>query len=173
MIWNSQAINDLKTLWADGLLSTAEIGRRMGCSKNTIVGKRNRLGLEQRPSPFIKGGRLALDTMRAILTSDLNHNQCAEWLGISRDVVRYVRRKHGCRIELEAAALDVQAPCQAVVATSPRRAPPSCCWPFGTPGTKDFHFCEGAEVMPGKPYCAEHTKLAYVHVRERDAWPTA
>lgn len=51
MIWNEQTISDLKTLWAEGL-STSEIGRRLECSKNAIVGKAHRLELEPRESPI-------------------------------------------------------------------------------------------------------------------------
>lgn len=43
---------------------------------------------------------------------------------------------------------------------------PSCQWPFGDPGTPDFHFC-GAKPLPGKPYCAEHAAIAYVRIRDR------
>jgi GcrA cell cycle regulator len=40
-------------------------------------------------------------------------------------------------------------------------AGPSCSWPQGHPGDKDFRFC-GRRPLPGKPYCPEHAKLAYV-----------
>lgn len=43
---------------------------------------------------------------------------------------------------------------------------PSCCWPFGDPGTPEFRFC-GAKPVPGKPYCAEHCAVAYVKLRDR------
>lgn len=43
---------------------------------------------------------------------------------------------------------------------------PSCCWPFGDPGTPEFKFC-GAKPVPGKPYCAEHCAVAYVKLRDR------
>ena len=35
-----------------------------------------------------------------------------------------------------------------------------CKWPIGHPGDEDFYFC-GKEVIPGKPYCAEHCLVAY------------
>jgi GcrA cell cycle regulator len=47
-----------------------------------------------------------------------------------------------------------------------RRRGQSCCWPLGEPGTKQFRFC-GGEPMPGKPYCSEHSQLAYVKLRDR------
>ena len=38
---------------ARALLATAEIGRRMGVTKNTVVGKAHRLDLPARPSPML------------------------------------------------------------------------------------------------------------------------
>ena len=35
-----------------------------------------------------------------------------------------------------------------------------CRWPFGDPGTDEFHFC-GALQEIGKPYCTDHCMLAY------------
>jgi GcrA cell cycle regulator len=46
----------------------------------------------------------------------------------------------------------------------PRRSSPSCCWPLGNPGK--FTYCDDP-ATPGKPYCPEHCKLAYVKVRDR------
>ena len=54
MDWTDDVINRLKALWAEGH-STAEIGRRMGVSKNAVVGKAHRLSLEARPSPIRRG----------------------------------------------------------------------------------------------------------------------
>ncbi len=51
MEWNEESIGRIRALWAEGL-STAEIGRRMGVSKNAIVGKAHRLNLPARPSPI-------------------------------------------------------------------------------------------------------------------------
>lgn len=41
----------------------------------------------------------------------------------------------------------------------------SCRWPIGDPKDDDFHFC-GADSVTGKPYCAEHCKLAYTSLKE-------
>ena len=51
MDWNDEAIARLRALWDEGH-STAEIGRRMGVTKNAIVGKAHRLELPARPSPI-------------------------------------------------------------------------------------------------------------------------
>src|SRR5579871_4119311 len=51
MEWAEETIVRLRALWDEGL-STAEIGRRLGVTKNAIVGKAHRLDLPARPSPI-------------------------------------------------------------------------------------------------------------------------
>jgi GcrA cell cycle regulator len=159
MEWNEETIARLRALWAEGL-STAEIGRRMGISKNAVVGKAHRLNLPARPSPIRRDANVA--PPRAVV----------------------LRRVIGPTLPPLAAAN--APPAQLVTAPPPAPPPPAaprvvasrpattfrpmrpqaCCWPIGEPGTKSFRFC-GAEAMPGKPYCAEHAALAYVKVRDR------
>ena len=42
-----------------------------------------------------------------------------------------------------------------------------CRWPVGEPGTEGFHFCGDPAIVPGKPYCAAHCKIAYAGLREK------
>ena len=51
MAWTEEQIDQLKELWSEGL-STSEIGRKLGVTKNAVVGKAHRLGLPPRPSPI-------------------------------------------------------------------------------------------------------------------------
>ncbi|QCE34421.1 GcrA cell cycle regulator [Acetobacteraceae bacterium] len=51
MEWTDDVIEHLRELWAEGH-STAEIGRRLGTTKNAVVGKAHRLKLPTRPSPI-------------------------------------------------------------------------------------------------------------------------
>lgn len=55
MEWDETQINLLRSLWTQGH-SAAEIGRRMGVSKGSIVGKAHRLELDARPSPIRTAG---------------------------------------------------------------------------------------------------------------------
>ena len=50
-VWTQERVDQLGQLWRQGL-STAEIGRRLGLTKNAVVGKAHRLSLEPRPSPL-------------------------------------------------------------------------------------------------------------------------
>ena len=40
-----------------------------------------------------------------------------------------------------------------------------CCWPIGDPKLPGFSFC-GTSIIPGRPYCEEHSGLAYTNTRE-------
>ncbi len=154
MDWSAEAIERLRALWTEGL-STAEIGRRLGISKNAVVGKAHRLSLAARPSPI-----------RRSADSD----------GLKRAAA--VRRTVGPTLApIEPPA---PAPAPAPRPAAPPPAPPvlrsvarpsggrsvSCCWPIGEPGTKSFRFCDVGS-LPNKPYCAQHAALAYVRVRDR------
>jgi GcrA cell cycle regulator len=45
--WTQERIEQLKLLWDEGV-TTAEIGRRIGVSKNAVIGKVHRIGLVPR-----------------------------------------------------------------------------------------------------------------------------
>lgn len=48
--WTSARIATLIALWNEGL-STSEMGRRLGITKNAVVGKVHRIGLPRRNAP--------------------------------------------------------------------------------------------------------------------------
>lgn len=139
MDWTPEQIADLMRLWNDGL-STSEIGKRLGITKNAVVGKAHRLHLSARPSP-IKRVAMRLPLVKPALP---------------RPVVT---------VAPVAAPTPVAQP-----ATAPKRAvemtPHSCRWPVGHPGDAGFHFC-GDSALPGKPYCATHAAAAYVKVKPK------
>lgn len=156
MEWNDETIARLRALWAEGL-STAEIGRRMGVSKNAVVGKAHRLNLPARPSPIRRDGSPSTPrppVLRRVTGPTLPPLSAAvaEPAPLPRISAPPV------------AATPKAAPMRQVPAYTGRAAP--CCWPIGEPGTKSFRFCD-AEATGGKPYCAEHAQLAYVKVRDR------
>jgi len=158
MEWSEETIVHLRALWADGH-STAEIGRRLGVSKNAVVGKAHRLDLPARPSPIRRDGPGPRQPRRSLPRTT------------GPTLPPLASTQH-----LATLAHAIAAPRPRPVTTPPRMpaAPPprpygrlvACCWPIGDPGTREFHFCD-AQSEPGKPYCEEHAKLAYVKVRDR------
>ena len=159
MEWTDETIARLRELWAEGH-STAEIGRRMGISKNAVVGKAHRLNLVARPSPIRRDGESATPrpaVVRRVTGPTLPPLTAAVAVVSAPPVAR---------------PMPVQArpepPKPHVVRTVPTYTPrpQSCCWPLGEPGTRSFRFCD-AVAIPGKPYCGEHAAIAYVKVRDR------
>ncbi len=55
MSWTDERIERLKTLWTDGATASQIAEDLGGVSRNAVIGKAHRLGLEQRPSP-VKAG---------------------------------------------------------------------------------------------------------------------
>ena len=51
MPWDDDNVSRLRELWDQGL-PTAQIGKLLGFTKNAVVGKAHRIGLERRPSPI-------------------------------------------------------------------------------------------------------------------------
>ncbi len=165
MDWNDESIGRLRQFWTDGH-STAEIGRRMGVTKNAVVGKAHRLELPARPSP-IRRAVTGCSSPRSVtprrtvgFTLPSLSGAPAAPVSAPAPSVTPVVRVTG----LPARPAVVAPALRAVSSRSTRSVP--CCWPIGEPGTKSFRFCD-ADAGGGKPYCAEHAQIAYVRVRDR------
>ena len=63
MSWNDDNVSRLKDLWEQGL-PTAQIGKLLGFTKNAVVGKAHRIGLERRPS-HIRSATIKPDRKKA------------------------------------------------------------------------------------------------------------
>lgn len=172
MEWSDDIIARLRALWAEGL-TTAEIGRRLGISKNSVVGKAHRLDLPARPSPIRRDAfhnvqrrapaprRVQGATLPPLSTAISTASGSPASACLDRALTRAIE-----------SAVDAGRP---AAATRPGLVSPVarpvlrgavCCWPIGEPGKPAFHFC-GAAAMSGKPYCAAHAEIAYVRVRDR------
>ncbi len=131
--WSDERISQLRSLWSEGL-STAEIGRRLGISKNAVVGKAHRLHLPARPSPI--------------------RNPPA-----FRSMPRRTAAPPPPRVMIEPPPAPKPEPAKVVARINYKG--PTCQWPVGHPGQAGFHFC-GDPSANGKPYCASHAARAYV-----------
>jgi GcrA cell cycle regulator len=158
MEWSEETILRLRELWDEGN-STKEIGRRLGVSKNAIIGKARRIGLEARPSPVRREPESRLEPLRSDTLPPLVSTSKADEAQTPTVDTPLVL------VEPPVAP----APQPTTSAPLPRLAPVlarpygrviNCLWPIGEPGTRSFHFCDSPSE-PGKPYCGEHIKLAY------------
>lgn len=183
MDWTAEAIDALRALWAEGH-STAEIGRRMGISKNAVVGKAHRLNLPARPSPIRREAMEASQARSQVVAAAPVQPPVAERPAppppapppaptplMATTTLAPATRPLVAAPELAVPRAApprraVPAPATAVVRPFQRSGGRSCCWPIGEPGTPEFRFCT-AEAIPGKPYCPEHAAVAYVKARDR------
>jgi GcrA cell cycle regulator len=155
MEWNDTIIAELRGLWSAGL-STAEIGRRLGISKNAVVGKAHRLDLSPRPSPIRRQER------------DPNAPPPAP-RAVGPTLAPLPSRPAPAPMPAPQAAAPVAKappPRRLTAVAAPVVRVSACCWPIGEPGKPSFHFCDAVAVH-GKPYCSEHAQLAYVKIRDR------
>jgi GcrA cell cycle regulator len=155
MSWTEERIEELTRLWQSGH-SASDIGKRLGMSKNAVVGKAHRLKLPSRPSPIKQNGAAkSQGTCKPAKPQPAAQPAQAE--GTSP-----ARRSNVRTVQAGGPRRSSQAP------TKPTGGGSGCLWPIGDPGDPDFHFC-GAEALPGKPYCGEHAARAYItRSRERD-----
>jgi GcrA cell cycle regulator len=143
--WTDDSIKKLRQLWSEGH-STAEIGRRMGISKNAVVGKAHRLDLPARPSPIRTGGSPRAPRRQPIPTlADTMPLSCLR----DADIPTLVGR----------IAPTVKPARHAAIASPPAGSQP-CCWPIGEPGTPAFRFRDDPAPLD-VPYCDEHARRAY------------
>jgi len=179
MSWTEEKIGRLKAMWAEGL-TTSEIGRQLGISKNAVVGKAHRLHLDGRPSPIkIAAKKVEVVSMvpqRAKMTSAQKKIDQSVNQGIKPTVsmpvatVKVPVKNTGGNV-LQRNFNDIldQRPAPVIWdrskggVTLSDLTGNSCRFPIGDPKDANFHFC-GKKIMDGRPYCEEHAKLSFVNI---------
>ena len=140
MPWDDNNVAKLRDLWDQGL-PTAQIGKLLGFTKNAVVGKAHRIGLERRPSPIrrtaVKPDR---KKARSPVMPKLNFEKASEPEITNTEPTTF------------------QPVVKNLFNTSPKRG---CEWPEGHPDEAGFHFC-GKDRFEDKPYCLDHCAVAYV-----------
>lgn len=153
MAWTDKMVEDLKIMWKQGL-TTGEIGKRLGVSKNSIVGKVHRLQLDARPSPIKKKEE------EPQITEEIQ----AKEPEIKSKPDKKVAEPEVKVVEKTAPKTISPAPIEKKTNGYVRLTDldnHTCRWPIGDPKDENFHFC-GKKVRIGQTYCEEHSALAYV-----------
>ncbi len=154
MSWTDEKIEKLKKLWKKGL-TTVEIGKELGISKNAVVGKAHRLKLESRPSPIKK----AVD--KKPITPE---NKVEAKPTKSAKVKEQPKAKEKPQPQTQPKEKEKIIPPENMVTLMDVTAT-SCRWPIGDPQDPDFHFCD-KEAVEGRPYCLMHCAQAYMGVNK-------
>ncbi len=174
MAWTDERIELLRKSWEAGM-TASQIAELLaeGVSRNAVIGKAHRLGLQPRPSPVRAGEVVLLAAGETLVVDAVAVAAVPVGPAASGDATGDVA---GDGVESRAAAAIAPAP----VAAPPGRksSRPSaamrkparttlldlsekiCKWPIGHPGEADFHFC-GKPSQASFPYCSEHCAIAY------------
>src|SRR6185436_16300689 len=187
--WTDERIDRLKELWTQGKTASHIADELGGVSRNAVIGKAHRLGLQSRPSPVKpnepapKPRAKAKDKPAAAPAKPPAAAEPRPADAPPEPVVRSI----GPGGFVRQGPSDQQAP---IPPAPPRRLVPAkpspeiadktglldlnertCKWPIGHPGEPDFHFC-GSPSNPGFPYCVEHCGVAYqAQLPRRDRKP--
>ena len=196
MSWTDERIDTLKTMWEAGQTASQIAEALGGVSRNAVIGKAHRLGLQARPSP-VKPNEIEPE---AIVEAPVEAQPDPAPVEVDEDdadeaapaadkpaVEQPIVRSVGPGGFLRQNPGEQQTP---IPPAPPRRLVPAkpspeiagktslldlsdriCKWPIGHPGEPDFHFC-GKPVNPGFPYCVEHCGHAYqAQLPRRDRRP--
>ena len=170
MTWTEERVSELTRLWSTGL-SASEIGKILGVSKNSVVGKAHRMKLESRPSPIKRNPngqprRSRASRSRRIPMSDSPLPSAA---APARPTIAPPPGMTVRESDVDTAvATALQGATNAVSRRAAGGRSTACLWPIGDPGDPDFHFC-GEPAVPGKPYCASHCAKAYIVKNRSDS----
>ncbi len=198
MSWTEERIERLKKMWKDGATASQIADELGGVSRNAVIGKAHRLGLEQRPSPVKHDEKekkaapappAAKVSARAEVSVSAQPAPAASARPATpnRSAPEMQYRSIGPGGFIRQGPGDQQPP---IPPAPPRRLVPAkpspevadktslldlndriCKWPIGHPGEPDFHFC-GSAANPGFPYCVEHCGVAYqAQLPRRDRRP--
>ena len=160
MAWTDERIAQLKSGWEGGM-TASQIAEQLGegVTRNAVIGKAHRLGLEARPSPVKpaedSGAAPAASTATVSTGPSVAPHVPATPMAPRPLAKKPVRNGKTAKTSL----LDLNEKV--------------CKWPIGHPGDSDFHFC-GKASQAGFPYCTEHCLVAYqaqLPRRDRDRRP--
>ena len=200
MSWTEERIERLKKMWHDGATASQIAEDLGGVSRNAVIGKAHRLGLEQRPSP-VKAGEekeAKKSAPAAAAPKPAEPKSDAPKAAPVASPVQSTEPRRPLQSEIQYRSIgpggfirqgpgEQQAP---IPPAPPRRLVPAkpspevadktslldlndriCKWPMGHPGEPDFHFC-GQPANPGFPYCVQHCGVAYqAQLPRRDRRP--
>lgn len=180
--WDNTMLKKLKALMGKGL-STSEIGKRLGMSKNAVVGKLNRLGWNlkaasepastktataaKKPAAPKAGTKKAPTPKVAAVKKPAAPKKpvAAKKVAAKPAAKPAAAKKSGGTKSLNKNLAMHQRIVQHALEMANLK-PNQCRWPIGDPDSEDFHFC-GATVFVGKPYCYEHCKQAYQFTQKK------
>ena len=147
--WTKERDAELIRLTGEGN-SARDVAAIFGCTRNAVIGRRNRLGIET---------VLNATTPRTVQGSAKERQSrkprhpTPEVVPMPQPILSPIETMFTAPIP------KVDAPTGAAAAIMALR-PDSCRWPISDPLRDDFHFC-GCKAAIGKSYCLEHYRASF------------
>ena len=201
MSWTDERIDQLRQMWQAGHTASQIAETLGGVSRNAVIGKAHRLGLQSRPSPVKPGDTeteaaekpAAAPVEKSVAAAPSPAPSPAEPKPVAAAPTPTPQPEAPIVRSIGPGGFQRQNPHEQqspIPPAPPRRLVPAkpspeiadktslldlndriCKWPLGHPGEPDFHFC-GSPVNPGFPYCLEHCSVAYqAQLPRRDRRP--
>lgn len=159
MAWTDERIAQLKVGWEGGM-TASQIAEALGegVTRNAVIGKAHRLGLESRPSPVKNAEEIVeAPVAKPVVVAVAPPPVAAVMATVARPAPAKKPARTGKAARTTLLDLNEKI----------------CKWPIGHPSDADFHFC-GKGAQAGFPYCTEHCLIAYqaqLPRRDRDRRP--
>lgn len=151
MAWTDEMVESLRQMWVEGLTAT-EIAKKLGVSKNSIVGKVHRLCLTARPSPIKKKDEEINEQEAGNTPQPTEQPAIVAKIAPKAKNVTEPKEENKKTADGKTRLVDLDSH--------------TCRWPIGDPRDEDFCFC-GKKVRAGQTYCDEHSTMAYVKANRR------
>tara|TARA_Y100000590_G_scaffold364139_1_gene422297 strand:+ start:53844 stop:54332 length:489 start_codon:yes stop_codon:yes gene_type:complete len=152
MAWTDEKVELLRKLWSEGL-SASQIANKIGdVTRNAVIGKVHRLGLEGRAKPLsrksVTVGQLDANVISVSYSGNLAFKGTPEdnFPHNKNDIINNQENQLYIAPDEKVTILNLTEN--------------NCKWPIGDPRDDDFHFC-GHAPSNGSPYCEDHSKVAY------------
>jgi GcrA cell cycle regulator len=154
-------------------LSTITIGRKLGISKNAVIGIAHRMHLPRRESPIKRRDPADVLKERKPKVPRAPRVTLPKLVASEPKLSKLSENPETCRKLPELPPMAQFKPPPKPVHVAPPQAPApvlfrraaACCFPLGDPARPGFRMCEDPTV-PGKSYCLAHCRIAYYQFRE-------
>lgn len=156
--WTEQAVDVLRRLWCEEGMTANHVANILSVqfsgslSRNSVIGKVNRLGLKQKEKAF-KRKRLLVKKTRAIAKSPK---------AIAAALAPALNQLPAISDQIAIEPAIIIEPDNSTLIGLFDLTETTCRFPIGDPREEGFGYCGAPSPFGGSPYCAFHHALAYV-----------
>lgn len=157
--WTDEEVATLTRMWGEGS-SAGQIGKVIGRTRNSVIGRINRMGLTRKPTgkhggTVTKGHKPKSNPLRKSRAKDITIKQQSRLQSLLREQARISKQREEAKV-----SSIVCEPVEGGVELLDLR-PNQCRWALGDDlAPPPFKFC-GAQTVAGKSWCSAHLARAF------------